>query len=291
MSFQLAAVCAARGGSRLWTPRCSQACSAVRKPKREERFERARRELCDPARLRELLNRMSAPALAVLSALVGAGGTAGRDAILDDVYARFEIAEKAATVRSSSSWRRCSSCRSPVGSQSSSRSSTSLRARSRPCWVASRSPCSTQARPCPDPAHDGGRGLIAACMALRHVDLEVTQTGSPHRGGAKRLAKQLGVADAQLDGWLAVAIELGSCARTSTTCCVPQSRGSAERRRAAIRTPRAGARASSELEHATSRVRGGDPVDDSGHAPIRAYGISVARGYRRAPRRPARPCG
>jgi hypothetical protein len=51
----------------------------------------------------------------------------------------------------------------------------------------------------PRSLHDGGRTLLAACAALRHVEIKLTQAGLPHRAGLKRLAKQLGLEEAVLD--------------------------------------------------------------------------------------------
>ena len=57
--------------------------------------------------------------------------------------------------------------------------------------------------------HDGGRTLLAVCHALARVDVKRTQTGLAHRGGVKRLAKQLGVAERTVDAVVASAIGAG----------------------------------------------------------------------------------
>lgn len=55
----------------------------------------------------------------------------------------------------------------------------------------------------------GGRALLAACMALRHVDVKLTQVGRPHRGGIKRLAKAIGVTDELLEEMVITAMAFG----------------------------------------------------------------------------------
>ncbi len=45
----------------------------------------------------------------------------------------------------------------------------------------------------PDPAHDGGRAVIAVAMAVAGSGLTLTQAGTPHRIRLKSLAKQLGL--------------------------------------------------------------------------------------------------
>jgi hypothetical protein len=55
----------------------------------------------------------------------------------------------------------------------------------------------------------GGRALLAACMALRHVEVKLTQVGRPHRSAVKRLAKTVGVTDELLEEILVTAMAFG----------------------------------------------------------------------------------
>jgi hypothetical protein len=55
----------------------------------------------------------------------------------------------------------------------------------------------------------GGRALLAACMALRHVDVKLTQAGRPHRSAIRRLAKTVGVTDDLLEELLVAAMAFG----------------------------------------------------------------------------------
>ncbi|MFN0248336.1 MAG: helicase-associated domain-containing protein [Kofleriaceae bacterium] len=53
-----------------------------------------------------------------------------------------------------------------------------------------------------------GRALVAACSALRHLDLKVTQAGLPHRAGIKRVAKELGIGEAELEALIRLGLSL-----------------------------------------------------------------------------------
>jgi hypothetical protein len=55
----------------------------------------------------------------------------------------------------------------------------------------------------------GGRALLAACMALHHLDVKLTQAGRPHRAPLKRLAKAVGVTDDLLEELLVTAMAFG----------------------------------------------------------------------------------
>ncbi len=55
---------------------------------------------------------------------------------------------------------------------------------------------------------DDGRALLAACGALRHVDVKLTQDGLPHRGAIKRLAKTVGIAETKLEHLLVLGLDL-----------------------------------------------------------------------------------
>lgn len=61
------------------------------------------------------------------------------------------------------------------------------------------------------PASGGsdGRAFLAACGALRHVDVKATNDLRPHRAAVKRLAKQLGIDDDTLSSMIVTAIAFG----------------------------------------------------------------------------------
>jgi hypothetical protein len=61
----------------------------------------------------------------------------------------------------------------------------------------------------PAAEHDGGRALLAACSALHLAPIKRTQSGSAHRSGIKRLAKQLGASDDRLETLVASALAAG----------------------------------------------------------------------------------
>lgn len=61
---------------------------------------------------------------------------------------------------------------------------------------------------------DEGRALLAVCAALDHVELKLTQAGSPHRGGIKRIAKAIGLEDEMLDRLVILGLDLKILAQT-----------------------------------------------------------------------------
>jgi hypothetical protein len=61
----------------------------------------------------------------------------------------------------------------------------------------------------PTPGHDGGRALVATCALLAQVEVRATKDGLPHRGGTKRLAKQVALDESALDRLIIDGLRLG----------------------------------------------------------------------------------
>jgi hypothetical protein len=174
------------------------------------RFERARRDHSDPEAIRAAIDGLSAAAPAALCVLVTAGGAMEHDQLIDETARRFGFARTAIEhalvglmivpliVPLASGPRELVAVLDVVA-QASLALVGSLDIPS-----IDRDTAITQADD-----HDEGRGVLAICMALCHVELKVTQAGAPHRAGLKRLAKQLGVTETLIEEQILAARELG----------------------------------------------------------------------------------
>jgi hypothetical protein len=163
------------------------------------RINRARREFGDPVRVRDVLDKLSAAALAALGVLIEAGGLMEHDELVDSAAKRFEMTPRdvehglfglmaAPLVIPLVSGDRRLVAVLDVAAQSLATLATGL---AFPAVDAG-------SEIVPAPEHDDGRGLLATCMMLLHHEVKVTQSGAPHRAAVKRLAKLLGLAEAKL---------------------------------------------------------------------------------------------
>lgn len=179
-------------------------------PEAERRFGRARSEYADPRVVREMIDRLSVPAIAALAALVRAGGTAEPDQLAIDVAEHFRIPRR--DFERSIAELISAVFVIPLMS-GGSRELLAILDVAAPGVVAAVSglelpALDPQLPVVPDPAHDDGRGLIVAAMATRHSDFKLNQNGELNRTTLKRGAKQLGVDETRLATWIDVAVAL-----------------------------------------------------------------------------------
>lgn len=71
---------------------------------------------------------------------------------------------------------------------------------------------------------DDGRALVAACAALAHVDIKLTQAGMPNRASTKRVAKAVGLDEDVLERLLVLGLDLQILAPTNDEIIRPVAR-------------------------------------------------------------------